>query len=99
MRKNPELAWARDIIAVYERQGKGVPRNASAAQRELYDWASDADNKSELFTKLVPKAIEVLAKFSKAEDEGEVVRVERKSIAQLRSVLQETLDDSKSVEV
>ena len=91
--KNPELAWARDIIAVYNCAGKALPGNASASRKALHAWVTDeeAGNKTELFTKLVPKAIEIINRYSKDDTEDEITRVERKSIAELRALIKETI--------
>ena len=78
---------------MYNCAGKALPKNASASRTALHAWVTDknAGNKTELFTKLVPKAIEVINRYSKADTEDEITRVERKSIAELRALIKETV--------
>lgn len=89
-----ELEWARDVLAVYKCQGKGLPKSASVARKALFDWVLEEGNDTELFTKLVPKAIEIMGKYDKHTEEQAVVVKERKSIAELKAILSEAVKEA-----
>lgn len=95
---NPEksvgLRWAEDVISVYEAGGTADP-GWSVARNELFNWATSDENKEKFYSSLVPKAAEIIQKFSGDEDEEFVARSERKSVSELRTILRETLESAK----
>jgi hypothetical protein len=84
------LRWAEDVIAIYESGGLADPE-WSAARNELFNWATIAENKEKFYSQLVPKAAEIIQKFSGDEDGAFVAREERRSVGELKSILKETL--------
>lgn len=88
------LRWAEDVIAIYESGGTADP-GWTAARNELFNWATIAENKEKFYSQLVPKAAEIIQKFSSDEDEAFVAREERRSVNELKSILRETLEGVK----
>lgn len=86
-----ELTWADDVLAVYEASSKECPKTWSKARRELKEWAELTENRQVFYTNLIPKAIDIIQKFRKDETEDAIVKEERKSIAELKAILADTL--------
>jgi hypothetical protein len=95
-RDNTELSWARDVIAVYQSQGCSTPKSWSNARKSLFRWVGEEDNINLLYSNLVPKAIEVLAKHDKVKEEGEIEKSEKKSVQELRFILKTVLESSEA---
>lgn len=90
--KDIELNWAKDVIAVYQAQGATSPKSWSTARKSLFDWAKDSDNLNLLYSNLVPKAIEILAKHDKVKEGGEIEKSEKRSVQELRFILKSVLE-------
>lgn len=88
--KSLALRFAEDVIAVYE-SGKECNKDWSEHRRELHNWANTDENKEKFYTSMVPKAAEIIQKYSGDEDEAFVAREERRSVNELKSILRETL--------
>ena len=88
--KHVGLRWAEDVIAIYEAGGTAEP-GWSKARNELHTWATTEENKEKFYSQLVPKAAEIIQKFSGDEDESFIAREERRSVGELKMILRETL--------
>lgn len=95
MSTESDLQWAEDIQTVYTSLGR--PLDASEADSDrlwhLRTWAQDNPEK---FLGALQKATDALRKYRNTDSEE--VSVERKAIAELRSMLREALNASESVE-
>lgn len=88
--KSTALRFAEDVMAVYE-SGLECDKDWPIQRRELHAWANLGENKEKFYTSMVPKAAELIHKFSGDEDEAFIVREERRSVADLKLLLRETI--------
>lgn len=91
--------WAEDVLVVYDciRMAELPEDVATAARSELHSWVNEsANNKREFFKNFLPKASDILAKLTKVDDDVEIQRLERKSIAELKNYLKDYLAESES---
>lgn len=93
---NDELTWAEDVLAVYKAQGKSSATASWTAHRKrLFEWALADENYHTLVTQMVPKAYDTIGKHGANNIDSEVVKEEKKSIAALKQVLEETIAGAK----
>lgn len=86
-----ELTWAEDVLAVYKAQGKTSPTSWTKHRTRLFEWALTAENYHTLVTQMVPKAYDTLSKYGANNDDTEAVKEEKKSVAALKQLLEETI--------
>jgi hypothetical protein len=88
--KSTALRFAEDVMAVYE-SGLECDKEWPVQRRELHTWANLGENKEKFYTSMVPKAAELIQKYSGDEDEAFIVREERRSVNELKFMLKETV--------
>lgn len=89
---NQELTWAEDVLAVYKAQGKSSATVSwSAHRKRLFEWALNDENFHTLVTSMVPKAYDTIGKHGANNADTEIVKEEKKSIAALKQLLDETI--------
>lgn len=87
--------WAEDVMVVYDHLRESIPDGLQTPARlELYEWA--LTNKREFFKNFVPKASDILIKLTKPDDDAEIIRSERKSIAEMKVKLKEYIAEAES---
>lgn len=88
--------FAEDVMLVYEHiREPFLPETVSTpARQELHEWAQS--NKKEFFKTFVLKAGDIMAKFTKPDDDIEILRAERRSIADMKILLQQYLTEAEN---
>ena len=88
--------FAEDVMVVYEYIREPVlPEEVRTPSRqELHEWAQT--NKTEFFKTFVLKAGDIMAKFTKPDDDIEIHRAERRSIADMKVLLQQYLTEAEN---
>lgn len=91
--------WAEDVLVVYDciRMARIPEDLETPARSELLEWVQESNNnKREFFKNFLPKASDILAKLTKPDDDVEIQRLERKSIAELKEYLKNYISENQS---
>lgn len=90
-----ESLW--DIV-LWAAKNLGQPLTAeecgSATRFEFLQWASDPTNKKEFFKSLYPQAQAAYDAANKGEEDSVVEREEKKSVAELKVILEEAIGEA-----
>ena len=93
--------WAEDVMVVYKYLRNQIPEDESTpAREELHEWAKETvNNKKEFLTSMAPQASGILAKLTKPDDDADIQRMERRSIAELKEYLKNCLSESEKCQL
>ena len=102
--KQDQLVWAEDVLWVYENIDnilRADDPEFTKARNALHEWASEENskNRGEFLKTMVPKAVELREKWSRADEDLEMEKFERKSIIELQKILADSMAELDSVEV
>lgn len=97
-----DLEFSQDVLWVYrhlayvqlDKGHEGVTKQ----RKELWQWASTSGNREKFLTAMVPKAEEALRKHNATNDSEKAVKVERKTIAELKHRLDISLEEAQKDE-
>ncbi len=93
------ISYARDVMYVYKHisaMSSDLP-NPTSAQKGLWEWATNPENKEKFFSTILPKAQDTIIKQKKTEDPDAQIVDERRAIKDLKVLLAEAVEDSQKI--
>lgn len=89
------IEWAHSILWAAKNVGNGrMSRAKAGSQAKFAMWEFGRENTKELMVNLVPKAMMILDKNKKPEEQAELEAAERKSIAELEELLEGAMKEA-----
>jgi hypothetical protein len=95
-KKTDPLRYPKDVLAAYDYFGRGATsEDLEPSALAIHDWASNPAHRKE-FLGLVKDATTQLQRANKDLSDEDAIRAERKTISELKFLVQSAIDESQS---